>query len=416
MKKVMVIGLGPDYNYPEKFDKWSVENTRYASNHGASLISRTLLKMFDADFIDDFSRVEEYKKQYELCILAFATHITDWRDVSMYTDFVEKLDIPVAAFSLGIQDYTINAGNVGPLHPSLTRLLKRVSSTTRYIGVRGFHTASLLYKEGFSNVIPIGCPTLFNNLDPNLKITKKEPPTRPLNVFHSSFSDVSKSLISNISLLGQDFLDEAVFTDNLKEDIAFVRSQIRKFNKCKYGDVALESIQKSGEFVYSFDEWFHRIGKADFVFGPRLHGCIAALIQGIPAVMIARDTRVKEIADFFKIPMLTYEQARDKTLEDLWAFADFSDFNGLYARRYHNFITLLKENNILKYLVKAEQGNGFEFTFDDLQEHRVCLYQKIDNINLRLATLEHNYGVKAVSTTHYLFKKLARIKRKITGR
>ncbi|HLT71717.1 MAG TPA: hypothetical protein VKZ75_03665, partial [Cyclobacteriaceae bacterium] len=62
MKKVMVIGLSPVYNYPGDLDKWSSENTRFASNHGASLISRTLMKMFDADYVDDFSKVEEYRR------------------------------------------------------------------------------------------------------------------------------------------------------------------------------------------------------------------------------------------------------------------------------------------------------------------------------------------------------------------
>ena len=104
--------------------------------------------------------------------MAFATHVTDWRDVTDYADFIEKLGIPTTAFSLGIQDYSAESAAVKSLHPSLLRIFDHVRNTTGYLGVRGFFTASLLYKEGYSNVIPIGCPTMFNGMKRNLKIRK----------------------------------------------------------------------------------------------------------------------------------------------------------------------------------------------------------------------------------------------------
>src|SRR5690554_3666028 len=110
MKKVLVIGLGPEYNYPGNVKEWSSDNTKYASNHGASLISRTLLKMFDADYTSDLNNPSKYKNKYELLIIAFATHATDWRDVSPYAEFTEKLNIPTSIFSLGVQDYSSESG------------------------------------------------------------------------------------------------------------------------------------------------------------------------------------------------------------------------------------------------------------------------------------------------------------------
>ena len=58
----------------------------------------------------------------------------------------------------------------------------------------------------------------------------------------------------------------------------------------------LSKIEENGIFYRNFDDWFNEIKKHDFVLGARLHGCVAALIQGIPAVMLARDIRVQEIA------------------------------------------------------------------------------------------------------------------------
>lgn len=406
-----MIGLSPVYNYPGDLDKWSSENTRFASNHGASLISRTLMKMFDADYVDDFSKVEEYRRQYELCVLAFATHITDWRDVKPYADFVEKLDIPTAAFSLGIQDYVKNAGNVRSVHPSMLRILRHVSNTTGLIGVRGFHTASLLYKEGFNNVVPVGCPTLFNPLSYDFRVERRSSYSRPLNVFHRTLSDVSAKLISGVPLLGQDFLDEAVFTERLAQDAKLVQSETNKYIRHKHGRVALENIKRNGEFVWDFDSWFDRIGQADFVFGARLHGCIAAIIQGIPAVMLARDIRVREIANFFKIPVLDYDEASDLSVDDLFERARYEEFNEVYPRRYRNFIAFLTECNILRYLTKAEEPRSFEFSFSDLQQDRVCTYQKIEDLNQRLALLERNAGIRAVSRVPRLVKRIPFVSR-----
>lgn len=400
----MVIGINPEYNYPGDYNKWKSNNTKYASNLGASMITRTLIEMFDADYISDYSKTEEYKRQYELCVIAFANHATDWRDVSPFANFIEQMDIPTALFSLGVQDYTSEAGLVGPLHPSLKRILNHVTNTTGYIGVRGFHTASLLYKEGYNNVIPVGCPTMYKGMDRNLTIKKTDDFKNPVFVFHRTFADVSTDILENVKLLGQDFLDEAVFTDNHPKD------PLRKIEKNlypvhKHGRELLALIEKNGVFHNNFKGWFQETGSSDFVFGPRLHGCISGIIQGVPSLLTARDARVKEIAAFFKIPVINYEDYKGETLQQLFDNMDYSEFNELYKRRYDNFIGFLTKTNILKYYQRDEEPKEVNFTFDDLQEYRVCLDQKIDNLNKRLLKIEKNIGVKSFSVFDPLVKK-----------
>ena len=103
--KAMVIGLRPEYLYPGKLSEWKKNNTYYAANMGASLISNAIVRQFSADYVDDFSDVSGLKNKYDVCILALATHIHPNRDVSMYADFVEQLDIKTIVISAGIQDY-----------------------------------------------------------------------------------------------------------------------------------------------------------------------------------------------------------------------------------------------------------------------------------------------------------------------
>ena len=346
MKKTMVIGLGPDYNYPNDIKKWAGKNnTRFASNHGASFISRTMLKHFDADYVDDFSNPSVLEEKYDRCIIAFATHLTTKRDVSYYADLIEKLRMPVFLFSLGIQDYVQDIEGEFVVHPSMQRLLRVVSERSAEIGCRGPYTAEILQRTGIPNVRPVGCPTLFFGCDRNFQLLKKGY-RDPAIVFHRTFGlQQNLPLMQGIPLIGQDFLDEVIFVSHPGTDQVLRKRELAEFDKQSGGALALEHIQNHGKFFLNYDEWFSCIGSRGFIFGPRLHGCIVGIVQGIPAVMTARDMRIQELSGFFKIPCLTYDEVPQfKTPQALYEWADYSQFNQGYAEKFDNYNQLLIRN------------------------------------------------------------------------
>ena len=172
--KTMIVGLSPEYNYPGSYEKWRSNNTYFASNHGASLICRALLRQFHSDYIDDFSDINFLRNNYDVCVLALSTHIHRRRDISYLVDIVGKLEMKTIALSLGMEDYIASTNDIVELHPSVIRLLKLVSERSEAIGVRGPHTASVLRKHGFENVIPVGCPSLQWQLKDNICIQKNK--------------------------------------------------------------------------------------------------------------------------------------------------------------------------------------------------------------------------------------------------
>lgn len=406
MKKTMVIGLGPDYNYPvDNHSLWDQDNTKYASNHGASLISRTLMDFFDADYIDDFSDVEALKITYDLCVISFATHITSWRDVSRYTDFIKKLNIKTVAFSLGIQDYAASSSGVFKLHPSILDLLNFVIKSSGLVGVRGPETASTLLKAGISskNIVRIGCPTMFRKLDRGLKIEKNAGFKKSVLVFHRTLANLNKDLVENTVVLGQDFLDEVIFTKAENNPVHNI--EMNHFKSSKNGSYYLDNIEETGFFSRDYNDWYERISSADFVYGPRLHGCITGITSGIPSVMIARDIRVTEIAKFFKIPYLRYEDVHDKTPKEIYDEASFEDFNFLYPHRFDNFIKLLSDLDILDSLQtdkKLEVPKEYYFTKDDLNAFDEILFKELSEVQSFIGKYEDSIQSSAKLSKAFL--------------
>ncbi len=377
----MVIGLGPNYNYPGKLSKWGENNTKYASNLGACLISRSISKQFNADYISDFSDIELLKRKYDTCFIAFATHITTWRDVSFYADIVEKLNMKTIALSLGVQDYAGKSTDVFKLHPSIKRLLDLVSNSSEWIGVRGHYTASILYQNGYSNVVPIGCPTMYWGLNKNLEIIKPEKIEKPLIVYHRAMAENSLHLLENATILGQDYEDHVVFNEDLKADTQLKNWIDSDYKKMKNSSNILELIKKNGVFVKDFEEWFNIINQHDFIFGTRLHGCIAGLIQGKPSVLIPRDLRVNEIVSFFDIPSVSLDKIKGLKINDIFEEADYTKFNRTYKLRYNNYNKFIEENKIES---AFEQVN-----VDDFMYNQRDIKTNINLFNLQYAGIQN---------------------------
>lgn len=392
--KTMVVGLRPEYSYPGNMQKWRENTTLYAGNHGSSLITRALLKEFGGDYIDDLSDVKSLNEKYDLCVLALSTHIHPTRDVSVYADLVEKLDMPTIAPSLGVPDYVGGVGGVPKIHPSAIRLLKAVSERSKWLGCRGPYTASILHKHGFTNALPMGCPTLYSTSNPFYTIRMPEKVSNPLIVYHRSMAGVCPQFLEAIPFLGQDFEDEAIFGNTLDNDPSLVSYIKRSYNSLDCPGRILNAIRDKGLFVQTYDEWFAEVGRHDFIFGPRIHGCISALLQGIPALVTVRDLRVKELTGFFGIPTVPIGSLKTMKLDDLIERADFSEFNTLYPIRYNNYLKFLQENGASHLLEGEAHGERFSFPESDMlsalaisQEktsNRVALGQRIRNLVRRI--------------------------------
>ncbi len=341
----MVIGISPVYNYPGTFEQWWSNNTLYASNHGGSLITRAIMREFDAEYVSDFSNIDALNEKYDVCYLALATHVNPTRDVAFFANIVKQLKMKVIAPSLGIKDYIQLGSDAARLHPSVIALLSEVSNKSAYLGARGPYTAEVLKSNGFENVVEVGCPTLYMNLKRSFELKKPESFKRPLNVYHKTYAEILFSMAEKIPFLGQDFQDEAIFTDHLKNDTVLMNME-QEFYQQAGLENEIEKIAQEGVFFSDFENWYSYIAAHDFVFGPRLHGNIAAMLQGIPALFIWRDLRVKEMSEFYSFPALSYEEAQTKNINELYDTVEIAPFLKRYTERYDNYLNFIKLNDL----------------------------------------------------------------------
>jgi hypothetical protein len=344
--KAMVMGLRPYYYYPGTLAKWGANNTLNAANMGAAFICRSLLRQFDATYVEQFDDIAALNRDYDVCILALATHVHPRRDVSFFADIAEQLTMPVYAFSLGITDEVTEAGEL-TLHPSVHRLLSIVAERTRWIGVRGPHTAAVLERAGFANVVPIGCPSLYWNRTRDFRIEKPAAsPERTAFVYHWMAAVLCAHQFRNVPIVAQDFLDQPLFTDELPDDKALRDYLDKRYASLPGANGILGEIARRGVFFREFADWLSFLCQHQFIFGPRLHGCLASLAHGIPALLTPRDLRVREVAEFFSLPFVPLAELEGRTIPQLYDACDFSAFNAAYPGRFDNYRRFLAENRL----------------------------------------------------------------------
>ncbi|MDO5323840.1 MAG: polysaccharide pyruvyl transferase family protein [Clostridia bacterium] len=88
-------------------------------------------------------------------------------------------------------------------------------------------------------------------------------------------------------------------------------------------------------------------GHADFAFGSRIHGNLAALLAGVPALLISCDLRTRELARYHGLPFVAGEALRgDEDVRELYAAADFSEPGRRHPENFRRFVDFLDANGI----------------------------------------------------------------------
>ena len=287
---------------------------------------------------------------------------------------IEQLTIPVVVVGVGAQvgaDYDTQV--LAPMAESVKRFARTVLDHSATIGVRGELTADYLADLGFHDTEVIGCPSMFRYGGTLPSMRKPEG------------LDATSRIALNLSPDAVDVGDVPGLVDRVSShfpELTYFAQDTTDAELLFWGDTSVESgrqdafprllshpLFQKGKVVVPLDTqtWIGELASHDFAFGTRIHGNIAALLAGTPAVVLAHDSRTLELARYFDIPhRLLADLPNDTGPAELLAEADYSRLVSGHPARFTRVADFLARNDLENTYQHGDAGVAFEARLADL--------------------------------------------------
>lgn len=304
---------------------------------------RTRTRARDAGWINE--RFDHY-------VLPLANSFRPFYEANLleHTALLSRLRIPVTI--LGVAAQGAPAGDfrrLKPIEPAIRAFVRAVLDRGPSIGVRGDLTADYLRGLGFRDVEPIGCPSMFAGGPalpaPRLAaLTADSPVAITISPYREAMGAILRANMArypNLQYIAQDL-----------ESLALLMWGVPW--KGGSADDALpvhprHPLIESGRMRMYVDPWPWVADLRSFAasFGTRIHGSIAAVLAGVPVVVLAHDSRTLELARYFDIPHRLFRDVPpDVDPARLMEEADFGPLVAGHAARWLRFTDYLERHGL----------------------------------------------------------------------
>ena len=309
----------------------------------------------------DAETVARLKDKNSILVLRGSNYLHEHMEWDHFGDWLEALNLRVIVCGVGAQ-----AESARPidLPPANRRVWKLISERCESIGVRGAFTAETLRRNGVENVEIVGCPTLFRARDRSLSLRHAAGGPRRVSfsirrevgpdyaVDPHEFVEVQKRLIAKLDMVCDLYLS---CHGEPEEKAYFFRSPDAK-------EAALAKLVKSGWFdhmtgatlrrlyeskLYYFSrpsDYDHYARQFDAAIGYRVHAVLPAVALGVPGVLFDYDTRSRELAETFDLPIYSPAEFERMTLAEALDPQRFAAFEARFAERYDGMKRFLERN------------------------------------------------------------------------
>jgi len=304
--------------------------------------------------------VAKLNKSYDAYVLPMANSFRPSfkRNLDAYTSLISRLKMKVVVTGVGAQ--LPLSGSFDSLSwdhkMSIKAFVRAVLNRSASIGVRGEITKSLLMKLGFpeNSIDVIGCPSVFStSRDHTVSKTAASIDdssalgicTNPFRIKNKNdlgmfFSENEKAYPGIVLILQKNYEAEyIIWGKNLPYSIKGVPSTV----------LSKTYLEGRMRFFTNSITWQEYMQTLDFFFGPRLHGCIAAINAGTPAFFLTIDSRTQELADYHGFPSAHFNKVmagKSYLARDLYEAADFSAFNKKMPENWDRYYAFLEKNGL----------------------------------------------------------------------
>ncbi len=374
MTKILVISPSGEV-YDHDCVRWYSRSSFAAApdhyhNIGDAFVYDSSLKLLNFTALDGLNirnptdaDIERYNAEYDYAFLRGSNYLHPAMDWENAPSVLARLRIPVIAFGIGAQ-----APSKGPLtlSPAAKRVLALIAERSVSLGVRGNYTADVLWSLGIRNARIVGCPTVFRNNDPALRIdlppidavrdvaytlrrevdlTYAKDVHRYLGLQRDTILDLARRF--SLDVLAQGEVEEKNILWGNADQRGRAVAKLRAEGWLRGEDDPLERLYATNLFYAdSVAEFERKVGRKHLVLGYRLHGNLLALANRVPSVYFTYDSRTAEFAETLQIPSFDVFSGRRFELEDFWDQSLFERFNRAYYQRYREMRLFLDENGI----------------------------------------------------------------------
>jgi len=343
---------------------------RTGSNTGNLLFISTLHKAVTHAGGQNFDRfdVAEVREKHDGIIVPAANWFNYYSDWGGLADKIEATKLPCVIVGLGAQSH-VTSTFPNP-KPGTLRLVKVISERSASISVRGAYSAAALNHHGIKNVTVTGCPSLLWHLKP-LHVSK---PARKVaavaigttrsdlyeKVFDPQPSFRASVLLARWALANDYFYVAQSELFDMKvatgEPTNGAMSEHQGFLQRVYGLDSFQPVQeylkRRSKVFFNVEAWLDFLQPLDFIVSTRLHGVIASLLAGVPALLIVHDTRTREMAQHIKIPYLEAADLVERLssgsmdIDRMYEAADLEAFNKNQPMYYKAFLAFFAKNGV----------------------------------------------------------------------
>jgi len=308
---------------------------------------------------DDAERINA---SYDMLVLPLANafRASFASTLDQMSALIERLRIPVVVVGVGVQasmDYDFS--RLRPIEASVKRFLRAVLDRSASIGVRGECTAAYVQSLGFSETRIIGCPSMFMDgpvLEATRRVTSVGRDTRiGVNITSkipaTAFSEDVSAMGQLVAAMARDH-DSVLYVPQENRSLELLLHGWSPARVAEHADIPKETFDAlygkgAVRFFVDPTSWRAELREVDFVFGTRLHGCIAGILSGAPSLLVVCDSRTRELAEYFELPSLGIHELDPRfRAEDLLGRCDPGPMHRGHRARYERYLAFLDENGV----------------------------------------------------------------------